>query len=304
MIRGATAAALLLFGLASPGLSFTPVDTLLDLDGDGLSDLILHDPGYQSWRAYNLNGQLILQDVTFGDMGGMPAPGRFLDNGMATLGFYRPIPGEWTILVSSIQALDHEIEPEKIIVQVKSQGKPLVGRFARADRDALALFDTFDRTWSAWTADGSLVFSEIPFGWDGLQFAAADLTGDGISELISYDQQDGAWRYISVTNPTEVIEHRWEHTYGVIIARDFNSDGLSDLGLWTNEGRLKIMDARTGASIPASERFGDSYSLPVHAYYEHPGRLNYAYFSLGRGVWHLLKIDGTKTSPNHPEEYQ
>lgn len=283
---------------------YEPIKQVLDLDGDGLHELVLHDASLQAWRAYKANGTVILDGFEFGAMGALPVAGKFLEGGKATLGYYRPLSGQWILLDGSLKHVDPAVEPSIITVNVMRQGIPLVGNFTGDDRDELALFNPFDNTWSIWNAAGAVVLEHLLFGTDGLQFAAADVTGDGVAELISYDQQAGRWQLLSVHEAQAVRELAWPHNFGVLITRDFNADGIDDLGIWTHEGKLKVMDPKTGEMILNNQDFGDSYSLPVHGSYEDTGTLNLAYFSMARGVWHLRRLDGTITSPNFPRHYE
>jgi hypothetical protein len=281
-----------------PGVSsadLLPLGLAVDISGDGRDDFIMYDANNYQWSAISLEGNSILSRHEFGGRGVLPLAGYFLDSNRAQLSYYHPLRGIWAIQ----DALDGE-GAATLEIDVELQRVPLVGRFEGRGRDALALFDPLDGTWMAINVDGAVLFEGKSFGWSGLSFAAGDTDGDGIDEIIAYDETQGLWMIWSPTSTESIRELRWSRDFGNMLVRDFNGSGRQDLGLWTNDGKLFVIDAQTGEAIALAGQFGDYYAIPSHAAYEGLGAVNLSYFAVGNGVWWVKLNDGRVITPNRP----
>jgi hypothetical protein len=278
--------------------AYLPLPISADLTGNGREELILYDATRSRWMAIDIDGHSILDNFEFGESGGVPLVGRFAGDSHAQLGMYYPRRGEWVFLDDARSESRAEIS-----LQVDPYYKPLVGQFGRPGRDDLALFDAETQTWKAWDHQGNIIFENLKFGWEGLLFAAGDVTGNGLSELIAYDEARSMWMIISPSDPNNIRQWSWLYDYGTPVVRDYTGDGIAELGLWTNDGQLHVLNGNSGEMVLAGAQFGDYYALPVPGAYEKGPRVNLSYYSVGRGVWHVRLHDGRALSPTHPNEY-
>lgn len=283
---------------ASVAFAYLPVSMPGDLTGDGRDDLVLFDEDRLFWRAYSVEGEVLVNGLEFGEYGALPLVGRFDGSNRSLLAYYHPLAATWVILD------DHFLDDSSMTtVAVGRQGIPVVGAFQTAGTDNLALFDPMDGEWTAWDRDGNVLFTGMRFGRDGAQLGAGDTTGDGLAEMIAYNETQGLWQIFNPREPSSLREFEWRHTYGTIVLRDFDGSGIVDLGLWTNDGRLYVIDSLAGRPVAIGRQFGDEYAFPVHASYEGEDRVNLSYYAIGRGVWHVRLHDGRAVSPTHPQEY-
>ncbi len=279
--------------------AYFPLPVAIDMNQDGADDLVLYNEDALTWRILSLDGSPLVDNLEFGRWGSIPLVGKMGEDNVPTIGFYQPDAGKWYVLPS----LSHDPETDSVVRNVDAQARPLIGSFFEADHDVLALFDPSNNAWTFWGHDGVLPVAAIQFGYDRMTFVAADTTGDGICELIGYDNVNNTWQTLSLVSAFEPRVFNAGSTLGIPVVRDFNGDGKADLGLWDNYGSLNVIDALSGEAIH-TDFFGDNYSVPVHAAYEGNKKVNLSYYAVGRGVWHVRLHNGVALSPNQPKEYE
>jgi len=223
-----------------------------DFDGDGISDIAVHQPDTgEWWIRYSGGGSDALQ---WNAAGLRPVPADYDGDGVSDPAVFDPKRGVWEMLLSA--------GGERSVSWGWSETDPVPADYDGDGKADLAVYWPEQGLWYVLqSTDGRLMTrAPIQWGWHEAVPVPGDYNGDGISELAVYAYLIGKW-YILFNDGTARNVNLG--TSGTIpVPADYDGDGKCDIavyhppsGSWdierSSDGSLfRIEDAGRRASVP------------------------------------------------------
>ena len=272
-----------------------------DYDGDRLADLATYEPATGLWRLRTSSSEYTATVTkTLGGLGFAPVPGDYDGDGAVDAAVYDEANGLWQVLGSSSSAStpwtigwggsgytavagdydgDGLCDPA---VYAAASGRWYVLLSAEHYTTSLAV------EWGA--QDDTIVTSTPPrIAWnDALR--ASDGDGDGVSDLIVYEQTTGEWRVLPSSSRFNATVVMWWGGTGYTPAPgDYDGDGVTDLGVYRSDsGVWSVLLSSSGRTSTLSVPWGGPGYDPVPGDYDGDLRTDIAVYAPATSTWHLL----------------
>ncbi len=262
---------LLFYHLRSDILPMQPVPG--DFDGDGQSDLALHQFESSEWLVRPTAGTTVSGHL--GPPGqGIPAPADFDGDGRTDLAIYLPEGSAWLIQQSS--------EGLRILASGDGYSLPVPGDY---DGDGRAEAATFVTVTARWSLPGR---SPFEFG-RGQRFGGtpvpvpADYDGDGRTDVAVFEVGDASWS-IEASR-----EGRTAFQFGppnaVPVPGDYDGDGRADPAVFDPATGDWFLRCSSGGNL--ARQLGPPGSVPVPGDHDGDGRTDLVTFDPTTGLWRL-----------------
>lgn len=259
-----------------------------DFDGDGKTDLSVvnfsDDVSQPDFRLLNSSNGII-ENVSFGSTGDIPANADFDGDGKTDIAIFRPSSGVWYVLKSSDLSI--------LIVSFGLAGdRPVPSDYDGDRKDDVAVFRPSQGVWYVLRSSDLQVFV-IAFGQAGDLPVPADYDGDGNSDIAVFRPSTGVW-YISRTSDSSFSIVQFGLNGDRPAAGDFDGDGKADLTVFRpNDGVWYILRSNTGFG---AFQFGLSEDRPLQADLDGDGIRDIAVFRPSSNVWYYIKSSNGDTS--------
>jgi hypothetical protein len=120
---------------------------------------------------------------------------------------------------------------------------------------------------------------------------AADLDGDGATDLAVWRPSDGQWHVLAQSEPTPLGVPG-----DVPVVADYDGDGRDDLAVWRRADGRWLVQTSSGAGV-SDPVHGTEEDFPVPGDYDGDGKTDFAVWRPFEGAWLILRSDGTPTTP-------
>ena len=156
-------------------------DSVLDFDGDGVSDIGHYSPGSGSWAIMQSSAGLF--ETTFGYAGTVPITGDFDGDGRADFGCYYAPGGNWYIYQSTAGFYATTFGYAGTV--------PIVGDFDGDGRDDFGCYYAPGGNWYMYRSTAG--FYATTFGYAGTVPIVGDFDGDGRDDFGCHYAPGGNW---------------------------------------------------------------------------------------------------------------
>lgn len=282
-----------------------------DVDGDGITDLIVYRPGTSTfWVDQSRDGELA---VPLGAPGDQPTTGDFDGDGRADVAVITPgvadRTGTWTIRYSATGtfstvefglagdvAVPGDYDGDGLDDVAVFRPAPSVEPDAETDPDDPAPAATwFVRRSSSDDPDELLV---VPFGVAGDQPAPADYDGDGAVDL-GVQRVDARWILRSSDQQTQVVA--WGQAWDQPVAMDRDGDGRAEVAVLRQvDQALRWYVQPLADEEPSVLEFGRSIEpdqQPLVGDFDGDGSTEPAVFEPATSSFWIWQADGARVEP-------
>ena len=237
-----------------------------DLDGDGISDLIVYSFSDGKWYIRkSSNGSLYSgAGIQFGWSGALPTTGDFDGDQVPDLGVYDLNSGEWFISKSS----DGQLFSGAAVQWGWSGGYPAPGDYDGDEQADITVYDIATGNWYIRLSSTGQMSPDSPiqWGWSGAWPAPGDYDGDGITDIAVYDMATGNW-YIRQSHDNSLFNggaFQWGWSGALPAQADYDEDGMTDISVYNlSTGEWYIRQSSNG-QMPsgAIPQWGWSGAIP------------------------------------------
>jgi|GEM_PF-2449974 len=254
----------------------------LDIDGDGLSDIVVWRPSEGIWYVLrSSDGGMVFQ--SFGQNGDKLVPADYDGDGITDFAIFRPSTAGWWILKSSNGSIG-------VLTFGLSGDKPTPGDYDGDGKADVAVYRQSDGTWYVLkSSDGGVIYQS--WGIAGDKAVQADYDGDGLTDFALWRPSTGNW-WILKSSDAAFISAQFGQSTDVPAPGDYDGDGRTDFGIWRpNNGYWYT--SPVSESSPAqnftSVAFGQSGDRPQPADFDGDGKTDRAVWRPSGGYWWILK---------------
>ena len=245
---------------------------LVDIRGDGASDLVKWNSGNGNW-SYLSNVYSGTINWGLGSLGDIPAPGDFDGDGKTDAAVYRNSNGSWWIRRSS--------DGTAISVYFGLPGDiPVPADYNGDGKSDIAVFRPSDGVWYILISGTGEVIIR-PFGANGDKPVVQDYDGDGKFDIAIFRPATGDW-WISKSSDGGTSVVNWGISTDVPIPADYDMDGKADISVF-RQGIWYILRSYDN-NVDVSQ-FGISGDTPMAVDSNGDGVLELSVFR-GAGTWH------------------
>jgi pyruvate/2-oxoglutarate dehydrogenase complex dihydrolipoamide acyltransferase (E2) component len=268
-----------------------PVDGRSDVDGDGLTDLVVWRPAEGQWyirpAAGGLDSAAEPQVVPLGVAGDVPVVADYDGDGKDDLAVWRPSDGRWLVQPTAGAPLAE--------VALGELGDiPVPGDY---NGDGFAEFAVYRPYGGQWFVQGSA--DPIVFGQAGDLPVAADYDGDGLDDLAVWRPSDGRWYVRPSAEGATAPEVALGAEGDVPLTGDFDGDGKADFSVWQPNVGVWTVVYSTGA--PAQPiAIGVVGDEPVVGDYDGDTKDDIAIWRRTDGQWLILPSSGEPLTTAEP----
>jgi len=249
---------------------------LVDLDGDGKTDLSIFRPGPGEWW-YNRSSNGGNTAFQFGAGTDTIAPADFTGDGKTDVAFFRPSTGQWFVLRS--EDLSFYAFP------FGSNGDVPVPADYDADGKAdAAVFRPSTLTWFIQKSGGGTDI--IGFGAAGDVPTVADYDGDAKADIAIYrpNAVGGAQWWVRRSLNASVFALQFGTPTDRTVQGDYTGDGKADIAFWRpSTGGWFVLRSEDFSFF--SFPFGTNGDTPVPGDYDGDGRNDAAVFRPSTSTW-------------------
>lgn len=121
---------------------------------------------------------------------------------------------------------------------------------------------------------------------------AADLSGDGVSDMLVYDYNTGRWYARSLGGALLFWGEEWGGPGMLPVPGDYDGDGKSDLAVYHAATGLWFVRTLAGTVLLWAEPWGGYGMAPVAGDYNADFRSDLAVYHVGSGQWFIRGVDG------------
>jgi hypothetical protein len=270
--------------------------SVLDFDGDGVSDLAVYYLAAGNWYV-EYSGGGTLQGANWGWNGAIPVTGDYDGDGLNDLAVYgttAPYEGNWYIKYSGSST-----------IQVENWGwngaVPVPGDYDGDGLNDLAVYGIvapYEGTWYVkYSSDDSIHINN--WGWSGAMPVPGDYDGDGRDDLAVYGivaPYEGTW-YVKYSSDDNIHINNWGWSGAKPVPGDYDGDGLTDRAVYGNvppyEGNWYIQ--YSGGGIVNGWNWGWNGAVPVVGDYDGDGQSDYCVYGITapyEGNWYIQYSGG------------
>ena len=280
---------------------------IVDLNGDGFSDLLLVDSDATKWLTYDFfSGDQRRFD--FGTPGSRQVIGDYDGDGLSDFAacYDNGLTGLklWRIELSSTGAVgSEEFQPQGDIAWGLSGDVPVPADYDGDGKTDLATFNPYTGVWDICLSKNKSRRVE-QFGLGSDNVVPADYDGDGMADIAVMRASDNTW-YIHYSRNDALGVIFWAvktTSADVMVPADYDGDGLADMamykaasGFWTiiESGSGNTRTAQFGAEnysgdTTEAEPAGDNADLPTPGDFDGDGVIDLAVWSSKSMIAHVL----------------
>ena len=263
-----------------------------DYDGDGRSDLAVHNPVTGRWS-------ILLSGTNYRDSmsivprisGYIPVPGDYDGDGKTDVAVYRPSTGIWYVLPSSTNYTG------RLSRSLGEAGDvPVPGDY---DGDGKTDFAVFRPTTHEWvvllSSTGALTINS--WGASGDVAVPGDYDGDHKTDIAAYTPSTGVWSILtSSTRFAASMTFVLGASTDIPVPADYDGDAATDVAVYRpSSGTWYILQSHTGHTEVVGLTLGGGVDVPVPGDYDGDGKADVAIYQTPTGVWQIIKSsDGSK----------
>jgi alpha-tubulin suppressor-like RCC1 family protein len=252
--------------------------TILDFDGDGVSDIAVYYPESGNWYVRR-SSDGVQQQQNWGWSEADAAPGDFDGDGITDFAVYHQAAGNWFVRRSS----DSQLWQQN---WGWNAATPVIGDFDGDGKDDLAVYHQAAGDWYIRrSSDGQLW--QQNWGWFAATPAPGDYDGDGTDDLAVYHQASGNW-FIRRSSDGELWQQNWGWNAATAVpGGDYDGDGTDDLAVYHQaEGDWYVRLSSNGQLW--QQQFGWSAASPVAGDFDGDGTQDLGVFD-DPADWYILQ---------------
>lgn len=264
-----------------------------DIDGDGLPDptiwrvpsstLVTNATFYVSTSKSNYTNFLQFQ---LGQVGDIPVPADYDNDGITDLAVYRPLTNAWSMLLSSLNFTG------LATYQWGLNDIPVPGDYDGDKKTDIAVFRPNDGGWYILqNGTGFKSAFAVYWGGSGSTPVPGDYDGDGRLDIATYEPSEFRWYILQGgTNFKSAFAVRFGATNVVPIPGDYDGDKSTDLAYYDPATSTFNVLYRQGGSYTQgfSKQWGIPGDVPAAADYNGDGFLDIAVFRPSTGTYYVL----------------
>lgn len=272
------------------------IDGRADVDGDGLTDLVVWRPETGEWHI-RLAAGTEPEPVALGIEGDIPVVADYDGDGRDDLAVWRPTDGRWLVQTSSGA-------PVSDVVLGASGDMPVPGDFDGDGFADFAVWRPYDASWlvrySSGTAEAEATEPQpIALGEAGDLPVVADYDGDHRDDLAVWRPLTGEW----IIQPSSGGDPATGVVLGadgdIPVPGDYDGDGKADLSVWKpSVGVWTIIYSGGAAAEPIP--LGAAGDEPVVGDYDGDGKHDVALWRRSDGQWLILPSSGERLVAGEP----
>jgi hypothetical protein len=290
-------------GYSTMNIHTQGINTSSDLEGDGMTDLILFRPSEQTWyMKYSSNQQMAT--MSFGHVNDKLVVGDYDADRKADLATFQtdnpnfPGKGVWNIFKSSngeFQTIQWGLSADipltlnidtnnttDICVFRPAKGSWYIMRMGDIIKPALARGNNIK---GRDTENNAPQHITLQWGKEGDKPLVGDFDNDGIDELVIFRPSDGNWYIYNYARNDFQITH-WGSDGDVPMARDFDGDGKADIAVYRPSNNSWYIYGSLEHNV-IIRNFGIAGDIPVTADFDRDGVTDIAVFRPRNGTWYI-----------------
>jgi uncharacterized repeat protein (TIGR03803 family) len=153
-----------------------------------------------------------------------------------------------------------------------------------ADGDGISDLMLFDDATGRWTIDHGI----SPWDQPNDIPAAADYTGNGVTNPVVFRPWTGTWVGLPYPYPSPTLQ--WGLAGDVPVPADYDGDGRADLAVYRPwNGHWYILSSQSNRTTWIDRLWGEPADVPVPADYDGDGITDIAVYRPSTGVWYVLE---------------
>ena len=256
-----------------------------DYNGDGLSDLAVHDPSSARWYVRQMSGAILAYATNWGGSGAVPVVGDYDGDGRFDLAAFQKTSGRWYIRSLTAGAVANGAG------WGFSTAIPVEGDYNGDGTSDLAVFDPARGDWYIRTLSGTVLAYGLNWGFSGAVPVAGDYNGDGISDLAVFDPARGNWYIRTMAGAVLAYGLNWGFGGVTPVMGDFNADGIADLAVYDAPRGNWYIRTLGGPVLAYGLNWGFSGCTPLSGDYDGDGEHDLAVYHQPSGLWYIRGLD-------------
>ena len=272
-----------------------------DYDGDRRADVALYEPATGAWRIRpSTSAYTETVQSTLGGPGCTPVPADYDGDGRTDVAVYQQALGTWQVLKSTASG-----STPWTLNWGGSGYAPVPGDYDGDGLADLALYLAASGRWdilrsaesyatsmtAVWGNPGDIAIARMPprVAWNDT-LRASDFDGDGVSDIVVYQQTTGEWRVLESASRFSTIRiMNWGGTGYAAVPGDYDGDGITDLAVYHAASSLwSVRLSSSGGTATLSISWGGPGYDPVPGDYDGDLRTDLAVYASATQTWHLL----------------
>jgi hypothetical protein len=249
--------------------------TLIDYDGDGISDAVLFRPSNGTWYIGQSSTQSGIS-IPWGNGQDIPVAGDYDGDGRTDIAVFRPSNGTWYIRYSATGQTT-------AFQWGNGQDIPVPADYDGDGRTDIAVFRPSNGVWYIWLSSTQ---SSTSAQWasTGDIPVPADYDGDGKADLAVFRPSNGVW-YIRTSSTLTLATVGWGNGGDIPVPADYDGDGKTDVAIFRpSTGTWHIYFVGTG--LMTAIQWGNGKDIPVPGDYDGDGKFDVAVFRPSTGTWY------------------
>ena len=282
---------------APPAAPQPPVDARADIDGDGLSDLVVWRPAEGLWHVRLASGAA-MEPVALGVAGDVPVVDDYDGDGKADLAVWRPSDGRWLVQTSSGAPVTD--------VALGAVGDiPVPGDYDGDGFADFAVWRQHDGQWLIQYSNGTegdsadTAAEPVVLGAAGDLPVVADYDGDRRDDLAVWRPVDGQWIVRPSAEGAQPPQVLLGAEGDVPVPGDFDGDSKADFSVWRPAvGVWTVVYASGAPAEPVA--LGVPGDEPVVGDYDGDKKDDLALWRRTDGQWFVLPSSGQLLTAGEP----
>ena len=261
------------------------VPGIVDLDGDGASDLTFYRPSQGLWAVLKSSaGYTTSSSYSWGIATDVTVAGDYDGDRKTDLAVFRPSTGTWWVLSSSSNYTTSSTHPWGLAADVT-----VPGDYDGDGKTDPAVFRPSTGQWFVLESSSNYTtFSTRPWGLATDVTVPGDYDGDGKTDPAVFRPSTGQW--FILFSSAGYTTYSLGLATDVPVPGDYDGDGKTDPAVFRpSTGQWTVLPSSHGYATPTVYAWGVATDVPVPGDYDGDGKSDPAVFRPSTGRWFALK---------------